>query len=93
MTTSKEAETEAPVVEQPPATEEPKVEEKPLKEKKPRTPREKKPRQPKPKAVAHPPYFQVFLCIFMLFLFWFLDFFCSTSMPCYYYYLFFFIDV
>ncbi|CAK7334333.1 unnamed protein product [Dovyalis caffra] len=59
MTTTKEAETEAPVMEQPPATAEPKVGEKPVKEKKPRTPREKKPRQPKPKAAAHPPYFQM----------------------------------
>ena len=87
MTTGEEA--EAPVAEQPLATEEPKVEEKPVKEKKPRTPREKKPRQPKPKTVAHPPYFQVFLCTSMLFLM-FLDFFIySTSMPCYcccYYY-------
>ncbi|MBF6096303.1 histone H1/H5 family protein [Nocardia cyriacigeorgica] len=59
MTATEEAETEAPVVEQPTATEEPKVEENPVKGKKPRTPREKKPRQPKPKPAAHPPYFQM----------------------------------
>ncbi|KAJ6378928.1 hypothetical protein OIU78_029026 [Salix suchowensis] len=65
MTATEEAETEAPVGEQPAATEEPKVEENPVKGKKPRTPREKKPRQPKPKPATHPPYFQVFLCLFM----------------------------
>jgi hypothetical protein len=45
MTATEEAETEAPVGEQPAATEEPKVEENPVKGKKPRTPREKKPRR------------------------------------------------